>query len=129
MKKIVMLFSVLLMSCACTVKTPETNQTLQSGVQTIKGTVLGGGDQTPEGLLDAPREFIFQVRLETGEEINVTYTAYPPSPAMDEVPGPRLTFHAGQINVGDTMIARGTYDAESNTLTVALEDDFIETIE
>ena len=100
---------------------------LSSGVQTITGIVLGGGDQTPEGLLDSPREFKYQIRLDSGEEIFLTYTAYPPSPATDDQPGPQLNFHSGVINPGDSIKAQGTYDARTRTLTVALETDFIET--
>lgn len=129
MKKFLLTFALFLLLNACTVNVSENDKTLKSGVQTVQGTVIGGGDQTPEGLLDSPREFIYQLKLETGEEINVTYTAYPPSPTMDEVPGPQLMFHAGQINIGDTMTARGLYDVGTNTLTVAQEDHFIETME
>ena len=48
---------------------------LSAGVQEIGGVVISGGDTTPEGLLDAPRTFIYQVLLDTGEEINVTSAA------------------------------------------------------
>jgi hypothetical protein len=100
---------------------------LSSGVQSITGIVLGGEDQTPEGLLDSPREFIYQIQLDSGEEILLTYTAYPPSPVTDDQPGPQLNFHSGVINPGDSIKAQGTYDAKLRTLTVALETDFIET--
>jgi hypothetical protein len=100
---------------------------LTSGVQTVSGIVLDGGDQTPEGLLDSPRKFIYKVRISSGEEIKITYTAFPPSPATDDQPGPQLKFHSGTINVGDHIKARGTYDSTSKTLTIAEENDFIET--
>jgi len=100
---------------------------LSAGVQEVSGVVIGGGDTTPEGLLDAPRIFIYQVRLESGEEINLTYTAYPPSPASENQPGPKLTFQSGTINIGDQITARGTYDPSTQTLIVALETDFINT--
>jgi hypothetical protein len=100
---------------------------LSAGVQEIGGVVISGGDTTPEGLLDAPRTFIYQVLLDTGEEINVTFTANPPSPIDQTQPVPKLTFYAGTINVGDYLVARGTYDLASRTLAVALEADFIET--
>ena len=100
---------------------------LTAGVQVIWGYILGGGDQTPEGLLDAPRTFIYQVRLDSWEEINVSYTAYPPSPVSQDQPGPQLTFYNGAITSGDYLVAQGTYDAATQTLNVALETDFIET--
>lgn len=99
---------------------------LSSGILEIGGVVLGGGDQTPEGLLDAPRVFIYQVRLDSGEEIAVTYTAVPPSPG-----GRRsnftLAFNDGMINPGNYLKARGTYDQSTKTLTIANEGDFIQT--
>ena len=45
------------------IKTPL--PTLESGVQEIGGVVLGGGDQTEKGLMDAPRTFVYQVQLES----------------------------------------------------------------
>jgi hypothetical protein len=100
--------------------------TLESGVQEIGGVVLGGGDQTEKGLMDAPRTFVYQVQLESGEQINLTYTAYPPSPAGKRSPI-LLKFFEGVINPGNYIRARGTYDAENRTLTVAVDGDFIET--
>lgn len=49
----------------------------------ITGTVIGGGYTTPEGLFDAPRKFVYQVRQDDGSVVKVTYTAYPPSPVGD----------------------------------------------
>jgi len=98
---------------------------LSAGVQEIAGVVIGGGDQTPEGLLDAPRTFLYQVKLESGEEINLTYTTSPPSPVNENQPKPKLSFQSGIINIGDQITARGTYDPTTQTLTVALETDFI----
>ena len=100
---------------------------LTSGVQTVWGQILEGGDQSPKDLMDAPRTFIYQVRLDSGEEIHLTYTAYPPSPTNQNQPGPQLTFHNGTISAGDYVVAQGTYDSEAHTLSVALESDFIET--
>ncbi|HNT55402.1 MAG TPA: hypothetical protein PKG95_11855 [Anaerolineaceae bacterium] len=100
---------------------------LTSGLQTIGGVVLGGGDQSPPGLMGGPVTFVYQVRLDGGDEINVTYTTLPPSPAADAQPHPRLSFHAGVITIGDYLTARGDYNAETRTLTVATADDFIET--
>ncbi|MCJ7694308.1 MAG: hypothetical protein MUO40_02680 [Anaerolineaceae bacterium] len=100
---------------------------LSAGAQVVWGVVLGGGDQTPEGLMDAPRTFIYQVRLDSGEEINVSYTAYPPSPSDEGQPAPKLTFYNGVISAGDYLVAQGTYDTDTRTLNVAHEPDFIET--
>lgn len=100
---------------------------LSSGVQEVSGLILSGGDQTPQGLLDAPRTFIYQVRLDSGEEINISYIAYPPSPVNESKPSPMLTLNDGEIKIGDYIIAKGLYDLATRTLTVALETDFIET--
>lgn len=107
----------------------KTPQPLAGGVQEIGGVVLGGGDTTAKGLMDAPRNYVYQVKLDSGEEINVAYTAYPPSPAGDKQPKVKLTFYAGEIQVGDYLSARGAYDPASKTLTVAAEGDFIQTFE
>ena len=101
---------------------------LTAGTQEVRGKVLGGDDQTPEGLMDSPRTYIYQVRLDSGEEINVSYTAYPPSSASQNQPGPQLTFYNGVILAGDYMVAQGTYNANTRTLNVALESDYIETL-
>ncbi|HQL40464.1 MAG TPA: hypothetical protein PKV95_13385, partial [Anaerolineaceae bacterium] len=105
MQKFITLFIILmgllvLSGCAPNTTTPMPDSTgnegetepLQAGVQEIGGIVLGGGDQTPEGLLGGPVTYLYQVRLDGGEEIRVTYTAYPPSPAGQSQPAPRLTF-------------------------------------
>ncbi len=109
--------------------TKEAPQPLESGVQQVGGVVLGGGDTTPEGLMDAPRTFVYQVKLDGGEEINVSYTAMLPSPVSDAAPAIKLTFYAGEVKAGDYLTARGTYDKATQTLTVAAEGDFIETFE
>lgn len=109
--------------------TKEAPQPLESGLQQVGGVVLGGGDTTPEGLMDAPRTFVYQVKLDGGEEINVSYTAMPPSPVSDAAPAIKLTFYAGEVKVGDYLTARGTYDKATQTLSVAAEGDFIETFE
>ncbi|OJX43800.1 MAG: hypothetical protein BGO78_02205 [Chloroflexi bacterium 44-23] len=124
---------ILLNSCSPANTTDPDNitkrapQTLQNGIQKVSGIVLSGGDTTPAGLLDAPRTFVYQVKLDGGEEINVTYTAYPPSPVSETQPKIRLAFYAGEINVGDYIIAHGNYDKSTQTLTVAAEGDYIET--
>lgn len=95
---------------------------------TVSGFVTGGGDTTPPGLLDAPRTFVFTVARDDGSPVNVTYTAYPPSPAGDQAGAQiRLSFHAGTVQIGDYLVARGRYDPGANTLVVAEAGDFIET--
>jgi len=99
---------------------------LQAGAQEISGVVLSGGDQTPPDLQDAPRQFVYQVQMEDGKVVNVAYTAYPPSPAADRRKI-TLDFHAGQVQVGDYMEAKGQFDPVTNTLTVSEEGDSIRT--
>jgi len=106
-------------------KAPPTG--LENGIQQIGGIVLGGGDTTPAGLMDAPRTFAYQIKTDNGEEISISYVAYPPSPAGDERPKVKLSFHAGEIQVGDYLVALGTYDKSNQTLTVGSQGDFIET--
>jgi len=92
----------------------------------ITGRVIAGGDTTPEGLFDVPRRFVYEVRTNDGKSINLTYTAFPPSPAGDVLMKKiRLDFHEGRVLEGHTIRAYGTYD--DDTLTVAEEGDFIET--
>lgn len=100
---------------------------LENGVQQIGGIVLGGGDTTPAGLMDAPRTFAYQIKADDGVELTVSYVAYPPSPAGDERPKVKFSFHAGEILAGDYLVARGTYDKLNQTLTVGSQGDFIET--
>jgi hypothetical protein len=98
------------------------------GVTTISGTVVAGGDTTPEGLEDAPRTFVYSVETDEGSTIDVVYTAFLPSPAGDrEAEEVTLTFHAGEIRIGDYLVARGTYLADSNQLIVGEAGDYIET--
>ncbi|SMO58517.1 hypothetical protein [Fodinibius sediminis] len=97
-------------------------------MKTIRGTVLKAEDTTPEGLLDSPRRLLYEIQVEEGTPVKVTYTAYPPSPAGDRA-GKKITldFHAGSIREGDYLVAHGSYDEEANTLTVAGEGDYIKT--
>ncbi len=95
---------------------------------TISGYVVSGGDTTPQGLFDAPRKFIYKVKTDNGSNIDVTYTAYPPSPVGgQEMKKIRLSFHAGSVLIGDYLQARGSFVKSTNVLTVADEDDYIET--
>lgn len=94
---------------------------------TVSGIVIEGGDTTPaDGPQDAPRVYVFKVQKDDGTFVNVSYTAYPPSPAADEQKF-NLELHDGVINTGDRMQARGMYDAETNTVIVAEEGDYIKT--
>jgi hypothetical protein len=93
----------------------------------VSGYVLSGGDTTPEGLLDAPRKFIYEIQGDDGSIILVTYTAFPPGPVGDKAPEIRLDFHAGSIQQGDYLVAGGTYETASNSLVVANEGNYIET--
>ncbi len=99
---------------------------LAAGPQTVQGKILGGGDTTPPGLMDAPRTYIYQVELEDGQTISVAFTSYPPSPAFASGPPYRLTVHTAEIQPGNYLIAHGSYDPQTQTLSVAVEGDFFE---
>lgn len=108
------------------IKSNVAQEALAAGEQTISGVVISGGDTTAQGLLDAPRKFVYQVELSNGQTIDLAYTAYPPGPAADQHKY-ELDFHAGQIQVGDYLEAHGVFATESNTLTIDGEGDFIKT--
>ena len=94
----------------------------------VTGKVLSGGDTTPEGLMDAPRRFVYQIQQSDGVTINAGYTAYPPSQAGDAA-NQKITistYNAG-IQPGDYLRAYGTYDLATNTVIVADEGDFLKT--
>ncbi len=94
----------------------------------ISGRVIGGGDTTPEGLLDAPRKFVYQIEKDDGTMVNLTYTAFPPSPAGDRQSSKiKLSLHGGKISAGHYVKASGSFSSGTTTLTVAKEGDFIET--
>lgn len=95
---------------------------------TVSGFVISGGDTTPEGLLDAPRRFEYQIERDDGSIITVAYRAYPPSPVGDRK-AIILEFHAGGILIGDFLEARGSFDDVTKTLTVESEGDYIKTFE
>ncbi len=96
---------------------------------TISGTVISGGDTTaPGGPVDAPRVFVYRVLRDEGVFINVSYTAYPPSPAGDAARAKiTLDFYGGEVRVGDRIEACGVLDKQSDMVIVAEQGDFIRT--
>jgi len=114
------------MTCACNACTPEITETpADIERQTIQGVVESVEDLTPDGLLDSPRRFLIKVKTEIGEIIEVTYTAYPPTP--EEIPAPTLNFEGGEIQIGDWIVVSGQFDKNSNQIIVAKQADSIET--
>jgi hypothetical protein len=106
----------------------EEKDLLDGVVIAVSGYVISGGDTTPEGLLDTPRKFVFKVKEDSSFFVNVSYTAYPPSPVGDrEMEKIRLNFHAGTIKIGDYLVARGVYDKKTDMVIVANQGDYIET--
>lgn len=106
----------------------EEENMLDKVVTTVSGYVVSGGDTTPEGLFDKPRKFVFKIKKDSGSFVNVSYTAYPPSPVGDREMGKiRLNFHAGTIRIGDYLKARGVYNKETDMVVIAKEGDYIET--
>lgn len=71
----------------------------------IAGHVVSGGDKSPGGLTDAPRQFAYKVERDNGGTIEVRYTAFPPGPTLR--PRPKLDFHQGTIKIGDYLKACG----------------------
>ena len=94
---------------------------------TISGYVIKGGDTTPDGLINVPRIFEYQIETDDGLIINLTYTAFPPSPIGNKKNNFDLDFHAGEIQTGDYLQARGDYYEQNKTLTISEEGDFIHT--
>jgi hypothetical protein len=95
----------------------------------VRGTVVSGGDTTPaEGPLDVPRIFVYKLKKDDSGFVEVTYTAYPPSP-VGEANRAKIMFslYAGQIKIGDYLKAQGFYDPAAGTLTVGQQGDFIKT--
>jgi hypothetical protein len=93
---------------------------------------LPSGVSYPSGLQDAPALFEITVMIQEvdGSEVErkITYMAYPPSPVDDVQRGRiRLRFHEGTIKAGYHIKARGTFDPQTNTIRVGVQDDFIET--
>ncbi len=95
----------------------------------IRGYVVNGGDTAqPDGPQDVPHTFVYQVKQDNGDIINVSYKAYPPSPAGDEAAAKiTLDFYAGTIQTGDRLEASGRYDAAANTIVVEEEGNYIRT--
>jgi hypothetical protein len=96
---------------------------------TVRGIVVSGGDTTPQGgPVDAPRVFVFKIIRDEGDFVNVSYTAYPPSPAGDVARAKiTLDFYNGSVGVGDKMEASGTLNKDTNTVIVAEQGDYIKT--
>lgn len=134
---IILLAAILLASCT---KSPQAGNpeagtkggeepvALTAGVQTVSGKVLSGGDTTAEGLQDSPRNFVYQVAMNGGGSVEVAYTAFPPGPAADRQKF-KLELYAGQVQVGDYIEIRGTYDPETNRITISEEGDYLKTFE
>jgi hypothetical protein len=94
---------------------------------TVSGSVITVQDMNPPGRYDAPRRFLIAVKTDDGRHVNVSYTAYPPSPLKGRENKIRLRFHAGIIKAGDYLKTRGTYYKDRNLLEVSGAGDFIET--
>ena len=107
--------------------TPETTTQVTCPKELVTGYVVSGGDTTPSGLTGGPRRYLYQVREETGDLVSIAYTSYPPSPAEEALQKIRLHFHAGEIKIGDYIIAYGCFDRDEKTLYVKEEGDYIET--
>ena len=86
----------------------------------ISGYVISGGDTAqPGGPLDVPHVFVYQIKQGDGTLINLSYTAYPPSPAGDAArANMTLDFYAGSIQIGDQISASGFLDKTTNTIVV-----------
>lgn len=94
----------------------------------VEGIVISGGDTTPPDLLDGPRRFVYSVRQADDSTIEVSYVAYPPSPAGEQkMKQIELSFHAGTVRIGDRIEARGRLDPATQRITVADEGDYIRT--
>jgi pimeloyl-ACP methyl ester carboxylesterase len=78
--------------------------------------------------MDAPRVFVYEVQCEDGTMVNVSYTAYPPSPVGDDNRNKiTLDITGGSIKAGDRMEALGRIDKETNTIVVEDQGDYIKT--
>jgi hypothetical protein len=97
--------------------------------KSISGMVISGGDTAqPDGPLDVPHTFTYQVKQDDGTIINVSYKGYPPSPAGDAANAKIfLEFQAGFILAGDKIYATGMLDKSTNTIVIAEEGGYIRT--
>ena len=120
---LMMLLSTAAMGCS------KTNAATSDPSIKVTGVVVGGGDTTlANGPTDAPRKYVYEVQKEDRTRVNVSYTGYPPSPVGDAARAKiALQFHDGEMEAGDYMEAFGTYDAASNTVTVAELGEYIKT--
>lgn len=91
-----------------------------------QGYVVSGGDVSPAGLSGGPRRFEYQVKIDTGVLVTVSYRAVPPSPVGDRS-SIRLDFHAGEVLIGDYMRACGSFDHSTRALVVLDPGHYIET--
>jgi len=107
--------------------TPVTTPKTTCSKELVTGYVVSGGDTTPSGLKDGPRRYLYKVKEETGDLVSIAYTSYTPSPAEEALQKIRLNFHAGEIKIGDYIIAYGCFDRDKKTLYVKEEGDYIET--
>jgi hypothetical protein len=69
---------------------------------------------------------VYGVRTEDGNDVKISYTAFPPGP-VERPRAFRLQFHAGTIQVGDYIKACGTADPANDTIIVAEQGEYIET--
>jgi hypothetical protein len=94
-------------------------------------TIMSGcviSNITPLGPLDIPKKHIYQIKMENGSTVSISYTAYPPSPTSAAARmNITLDFINGTILPGNYLIALGTYDHDTNTLAVTDRGDFIKT--
>jgi hypothetical protein len=95
----------------------------------ISGYVVSGGDTVqPGGPLDVPHVFKYLIKKKDGTQINLSYTAYPPSP-MGDIARANMTldFYAGSIQIGDQITASGFFDQATNTLIINAQGGSIRT--
>jgi hypothetical protein len=95
----------------------------------VFGRVVSLGDAAvPDGPQDAPRKVVYRLQKDDGTFINISYIAYPPSPAGDAAREKiTLSLWSDSIRIGDYMKAYGTLDVESGTVTLVDQGDFLKT--
>jgi hypothetical protein len=93
---------------------------------TVSGYIVSDGyTASADGPLDALRNFVYTLIRDDGTFVNVSYTAYPPSPAAD-ANKIEMSLYDGDIKIGDYMKAIGTYDKQTNTVMLG-DGDFLKT--